>query len=88
MPSSTGTHASAEKNCSSASSSWSHAGEELEADNLAGHDGLVLADEPVEQIDCGLGAAEVVDRNARVEQLHSTPSRRRRSLRSPRTAST
>jgi len=48
----------------------SHARDELEADNLAGDDGLLLVDEPVQKIDCRLRAAQVVDRNARVQQLH------------------
>jgi hypothetical protein len=66
----------------------SHAREKLEPDNLAGHHGFLVVDELVQEIDCRSRTAQVVDRNARVQQLQSTPSRRRRSFSSPRSAST
>lgn len=61
---------------------------QLEPNDLAGGEGLVVLDETFQEVDCSPVASEMVDGNRRVEQLHSSPRRLRRSLRSPRTEST
>jgi hypothetical protein len=62
--------------------------EELEAHDLARREGVFVVDKSVEQLDRRPNAAQMVDGDRRVEELHSKPSRRRRSLRSPRIVST
>jgi len=68
---------------------FAHAGQKLEADDLACEEKFLGLDQAAEQLDRRRQPAEVVDRDARVEQLHLTPRRDRRSFRSPpRMAST
>ncbi len=42
-------------------------GEQFEADHLAGPDGFVLIDESDQEIDSGLSATQMVDRNACIQ---------------------
>ena len=62
--------------------------DQLEPNDLAGGECLVLLDESSQEVDRCLVASKMVDGDRRVEQLHSSPRRLRRSLRSPRAEST
>src|SRR6266508_7007789 len=62
---------------------WADTGQQLEADDLARSQRLAARDRPFHDRDRVGPIPEVVDRHARVDRLHSTPSRRRFTLTSP-----
>src|SRR6266567_2571530 len=66
----------------------SYASKEFKSNNLAGGDGLVFFHESPQETSCGFVAAQMVDSDRRIDELHSRPRRLRRSLRSPRIEST